>query len=256
LPSFDVTDGSIKEVLTIPFMQLARVAHFYPEAFTKEDKKIINKVIDYEKMKNNYSPNLADPVKDTYKKDATKEELKDYFKIWFKYFKKYPLVYVGSVMNSTYGYFFPEVGEEYAYLAVDARVGKGTYINISPVEKHKENRESSKRVNTILSKIPLTSLFLHVAFYDWFLLFSCLYIVRRKQYKYLIPLLPFLSVLLVCIASPINGSFRYILPIVFGVPIIFTIACLARQEEEKCKLWKNMWKNACILKNNLLYLLL
>ena len=38
---------------------------------------------------------------------ATKEELKDYFKIWFKYFKKYPLVYVGSVMNSTYGYFFP-----------------------------------------------------------------------------------------------------------------------------------------------------
>lgn len=223
LPSLDVTDGSIKEVLTIPFMQLARVVHFNSEVFSEDEIARINKVISYNSMKTEYSPNLADSVKDTFNKNATDEEIKDFFGIWWKYFKKYPFVYIESVINSTYGYFFPEVGEEYAKLAVDARVGKGTYINISAVESFKDDRSILHTINQILAKLPIVSLFNHVAFYDWFLIFSCLYIIKKKRYRYLIALAPLLSVLLVCLASPINGSFRYILPIVFAVPIIFTV---------------------------------
>lgn len=240
LPKLNVTDGSIKEVLTIPFMQVARLAHFYPDAITKEDQKIISKVMDYEGIKLYYEPDLADSVKDRYKKDCTKEELKDYFKVWFKYLKKHPKVYIESLINSTYGYFFPEAGEPFAYLAVDSRVGPDTYINISPIVGFKENRETIVMYNEILAKIPFTSLFLHVAFYDWFLIFSCLYIIIQKKYKYLIPMLPLLSVLLVCLASPINGSFRYILPIVFSIPVILLIDYFVYIESKNKKIIKNM----------------
>ena len=231
LPHYDVTDGSIKEVLTIPFMQVARVAYFDKDAISKEDIKIIDKVIKYEAAVSNYDPSLADGVKDRYRKDCTKEELKDFFKIWFKYLKKYPQVYIESLMNSTYGYFFPEVGDKYAYLAVDRRVGEGTYINLNALSEYKDHRTITDVHNDILAKFPFTFLFTHVAFYDWALIFSCIYVIAKKKYKYIIPLLPLLSVLLVCIASPINGSFRYILPIVFSIPIIFGIDYFVSIEE-------------------------
>ena len=61
-----------------------------------------------------------------------------------------------------------------------------------------------------------------VAYYDWLLIFSCFYIIKKKKYKYLIPLTPLLATLLSCLASPVNGSFRYIMPIIFSVPIIIS----------------------------------
>ena len=236
LPYCDVTDGSIKETLSIPFMQLARVVHFHYEDFSEEEQEKINKVLNFKSMKLDYYPDLADSVKDTYNKDTTEEELKEFFEIWWKYFKKYPMVYIESVLNSTYGYFFPEVGEEYATLAVDSRVGPNTFINIHSLKKYDENRKISYAINRTIAKLPFTSLFTHVAFYDWFLIFSCFYIIKTKKYKYLIPLAPLLSVLLVCLASPVNGSFRYILPIVFATPMILTIDYFAYKEKGNYKL--------------------
>jgi len=230
LPSLDVTDGSIKEALTIPFMQVGRVVYFNHEQISEEDREKIDKVLDYEVVKYYYDPDLADSVKDSYRKNATKGELKEFFGVWFKLFKKYPLVYIESVINSTYGYFFPEAGEDYAVLAVDSRVGRDTYFNILSVDKYKENRMTSVRFNQILTMVPFLFFFNHAAFFDWFLIFSCIFIIRRGKYKYLIPLCPLLSVLLVCIASPVNGSFRYILPIIFSIPVMAMINYLAHKE--------------------------
>lgn len=236
LPSLDITNGSVKEMLTIPFMQVARVVTHNKDKIPEEDQEIIEKVLSYDSMKSVYIPNLADSIKDTYKKDCTNEDLKNFFKLWFKYLKKYPTEYIESIMNSTYGYFFPEVGEEYATLAVDSRLGKDTYINIHSKDEYKDARYVSQKINQVLSKLPITSLFNHVAFYDWLLIFATIYVFTKKNYKYLIPLMPLHSVLLVCLASPINGSFRYIMPIVFSAPIIITIVYFSYKEDQKIKM--------------------
>lgn len=236
LPSLDITNGSVKEMLTIPFMQVARVVTHNKDKIPEEDQEIIEKVLSYDSMKSVYIPNLADSIKDTYKKDCTNEDLKNFFKLWFKYLKKYPTEYIESIMNSTYGYFFPEVGEEYATLAVDSRLGKDTYINIHSKDEYKDARYISQKINQVLAKLPITSLFNHVAFYDWLLIFATIYVFTKKNYKYLIPLMPLHSVLLVCLASPINGSFRYIMPIVFSVPIIITIVYFSYKEDQKIKM--------------------
>ena len=236
LPSLDITNGSVKEMLTIPFMQVARVVTHNKDKIPEEDQEIIEKVLSYDSMKSVYIPNLADSIKDTYKKDCTNEDLKNFFKLWFKYLKKYPTEYIESIVNSTYGYFFPEVGEEYATLAVDSRLGKDTYINIHSKDEYKDARYISQKINQILAKLPITSLFNHVAFYDWLLIFATIYVFTKKNYKYLIPLMPLHSVLLVCLASPINGSFRYIMPIVFSAPIIITIVYFSYKEGLKIKM--------------------
>jgi len=229
LPSLDVTDGSPREMLTIPFMQLARVAKYKTEVFTEQDKEIINKVLDFEMMKDFYDPTIADGVKDLYNKDATKQEVKDYFKVWFKYLKNYPLIYIESFICSTYGYFFPE--QNYAMLFLyDYKIGDGTFFDMKSLTKFESLRNVGNRLIILYINLPLLTN--KVAYYDWLLILSCIYIIKKKKYKYLIPLTPLLAVLLSCLASPVNGSYRYILPIIFSTPIIVSIDYLVYKESK------------------------
>lgn len=230
LPSFDVSNGSIREVLSIPVMQVARVVRDKEEAFSDEDIEIINKVFDFETMKREYDPNISDGIKEKYNKNATDEDLKLFFGLWFKYLKKYPLIYVESFVNSTYGYFFPRQNKDEMFM-FDYFFPKNNYFDIESLCDFGTVR---KPVNTLLEIYYRLPFFMNkVAYYDWVLIFSCFYIINKKKYRYLIPLSPLLSVLLVCLASPLNSSLRYILPIVFSFPIILVIDYLVYKECKK-----------------------
>lgn len=229
LPSYDISDGSIRETLSIPVMQLARLIKYNSDTFDDKDKEIINKVFNFKYMGESYDPYISDPVKNLYNKDASKAELMDFLGVWFKYLKKHPRVYVESFFNSTYGYFFPGVSDDqlhlYGYNCSDHTFldikAPGVFVNV-------------RRTITVLIKIfyKLPFFINQVAYYDWLLVLSCVYIMLKKKWKYIIPLTPLLATLLTCLASPVNGSFRYILPIVFSVPIIISIICMVYNENK------------------------
>ncbi|MDD4371339.1 MAG: DUF6020 family protein [Anaerostipes sp.] len=68
LPRLNVADGGKQEMLSIPFQQTARYIKYYRDEVTDQEKKSINKVLDYNHIWKVYNPNLSDPVKGTYKK--------------------------------------------------------------------------------------------------------------------------------------------------------------------------------------------
>ena len=47
--------------------------------------------------------------------------------------------------------------------------------------------------------------------------------------------MPFISIILVCIASPVNAYFRYTLPFIFGMPLTVAIFIdiLKQKQEDK-----------------------
>lgn len=232
---FDVTKGSKRELLSIPFMQITRVMkNGYKEEFSKEDKKIVDNILGYEELENNYYPNIADSVKDRYNKNATDKDLKKFFQVWFKYLCKHPTIYIKSIIASTYQYFYPNIDMGYAILGIYKNIEEDFGITgLKCMEKAKDNLDY---FNRILGNIPIIGLFFRVAFYDWILLLSSIYVIYKKKYKYLIPLLPLLAVLLVCLASPLNGAMRYILPIVFSLPTCIIVCYLTFiDDKEKIK---------------------
>lgn len=227
---FDVSKGSKKELFSIPFMQIARVVNDKGEnAYTKKDKKIIDNLIGFKNLGTRYTPNISDYVKDGYKKSATNKDLKAFFKVWFKYLCKYPNVYIKSVINSTYQYFYPNEDIEDINLGLDMRVS--IKFSVKDIEKFSGVRTNIYYIFKAISKIPLIGLLFHVACFNWILLISTGYVIYKKKYKYLIALAPYLSVLLVCLASPLNGSFRYILPIIFGLPAIIIVNYLIYKDK-------------------------
>ena len=223
LPSLDVTGTNIKESYSVQFMQIARLAHKNKNAISDSDKEIIDKVLDYEAISRDYTPDLSDPVKNTYRKDVTEEELDDFWKVYFKYFKKYPKVYIASFLNGIYAYFFPEVGETKGIIKIDNRIGDSSKFKIVNLDKFEDARYINKALQDIFIKLPFFSFFNHVAFHDWFLILSVIYIIKKKCYKYIVPISSLIAIFLSCLISPVNGSFRYILPIVFSVPLILAI---------------------------------
>lgn len=221
LPYFKITPSSIREVLSIPFQQTARYVNKYDSKINENDKKIIDKILEYDTLATRYNPELADPVKNKFNRYYKSEDLKEYFKVWEKGFIKHPVTYIEATIHNTYGYFYPLKTNWYFYHKYDTRIVKKGF------NYHYNNLSSARNFLTIFATIfpyiPIIGLLINIGFNSWMLLFMACYLIYQKKYKNLIILLPSFILLLVCVASPANTYFRYALPNVFAMPLLFGI---------------------------------
>ncbi len=231
LPAFNITNGSIKEIFSIPFQQTARVAYLYGEtAYSEEDIEKINKVLDYEVIKKEYDPNSADPVKATFNKNATKEEIKDYFKIWIKNLSKYPFTYIEATLNNTFGYFdfntLSNIGYTYESDLMDG------IFDIGFIDRWKGIRNYIEIGHLIIRQLPVIGTLYSLAFHINFTLIAIGYLINSRKNKYIPVLLPLIITLLIAMAGPINAYERYTLPIIFSLPITMTIILYVAKQKE------------------------
>lgn len=222
LPSLKITDGSIRETLSIPFQQTARYVKYYDKDLSKNDIKVIDKVLEYETLAKRYNPTISDPVKNEFNKYTTKKELLAYLKVWFKCFFKHPLVYIEATLNNIYGYFSPQSTNWYIYYKYDTRITEDKLVNY-----HYNNLSSLRLILSSFAQgfpyIPLIGLISNIGFNTWILLGLTTYSIFKKKKEYLIVLSPLLISLLICVASPVNTYFRYAMPFIFIMPFIFTL---------------------------------
>lgn len=222
LPFLKITDGSIRETLSIPFQQTARYVKYYNKDLSKNDIKVIDKVLGYETLAKRYNPTISDPVKNEFNKYTTKKELLAYLKVWFKCFFKHPLVYIEATLNNIYGYFSPQSTNWYIYYKYDTRITEDKLVNY-----HYNNLSSLRLILSSFAQgfpyIPLIGLISNIGFNTWLLLGLTTYSIFKKKKEYLIVLSPLLISLLICVASPVNTYFRYAMPFIFIMPFIFTL---------------------------------
>lgn len=227
LPALKITPSSIREALCIPFQQTARYVRAYEEDVTEEEKEIIDKVLDYSTLAERYDPTNADAVKNQYNKDATTEDLVNYLKVWFGQFFKHPNAYIQATMNNAYGYFYPEsnIRQYTTDFIVDAHgsINNTGNFNYHYIEGLRNARESIKTITDITETIPVISWINNIAFNVWLIIMILVYFIYTKKFRYIIYIMPFISIILVCIASPINAYFRYTIPYVFAMPLTVAI---------------------------------
>lgn len=217
IPGLGISDGSAREMFSVPFQQTARLVSTHPNFYNKKDKKIINKVLKYKTLANRYDPELADPVKNKYNKETTSDDLKDYFKVWFKGLVKHPLVYVDATLNNTYGYLYPNTHKWYIYFKYDTRI-------IEHVDYSYNNLQGLRDVVTgygnIFPYIPIIGLLVNIGFGTWSTLILTIYLLDKKNRKYILVLLPIYGSLVFCFLGPANTYFRYAMPYLFVLPVI------------------------------------
>ena len=218
LPYFKITPGSIREMLSIPFQQTARYSKYHGEELSDEDIVIIDKVLNYDTLADRYNPELSDPVKNKFNKYTTDEDLKKYFEVWFDGLKKHPVTYIDATVENIYGYFYPEKQNWYIYAKFEDRILEDgfeySYNSLGWL------RTVLQSFGASFSRIPVIGLIVNIGFNTWLVLILMMYLVYKKEYKKLVIYLPALISILVCIASPANTYFRYVLPYIFSMPIM------------------------------------
>ena len=221
LPVMHITNGSIRETLSIPFQQTARYAKYYPDDINSEEKKIIDKILNYETLASRYKPNISDPVKNEFNKDTTTQDLIKYFQVWFKCFLRHPGVYFDATINTVYGYFYPNTSNWYLYYNYDKRLIESNlnyhYNNLSFI------RNTLSSIGVSYPYIPVLGSLVNIGFVVWvYFYLLCLFIVLHKK-RFITLLMPALALVLILVAGPVNTYFRYVFPLVLSLPLILGI---------------------------------
>lgn len=230
LPYYKITPGSIREVLSVPFQQTARLAKYHGDEFTEEEIVAIDKILGYDDLTERYDPELADPVKNEFNKYATDEDLKEYFKVWFNDLIKHPGTYIEATMNNVYGFFYPEKTKWYVYYKFDDRITENGF------DYHYNSLETSRDVLSTFAVafpyIPVVGLISNIGFNVWIILTLLTYAIYRKLYKNILILSPALILILVCMVGPANTYFRYALPFIFAMPFIIGVFLEKRKKND------------------------
>ena len=220
IPALGVSDGSIREALSIPFQQTARLVKYNESIIEESDKEIIDKVLVYETLGDRYDPNLSDPVKNKFNPNATKEDLFNYLKVWFKYLLKDPLCYINATLDNTFGFIYPNVHRWYLYYdywddlvdpnIVDYHFNDSTWWLRVPLTNYGET----------FPFIPFVGLLSNIGASCWMVIILNVYLVNKKTKKYILVLIPLYLSILICIAGPANAYFRYVMPYMFALPVL------------------------------------
>lgn len=207
LPYFKVSNTSIREALSIPIQQIARLVKYHDEDIKYKDKVIINNILPYKKISNLYNEDLADPVKNKFNKDYTNEDLVNFFKVWSKYLVKYPITYIDATLNNISGYFNPFEYDFKVYHKLNNKLPEAGY------DYHYNDLDWLRNTlynYTIFLDITPLGLLSNMGVLSWLSMYLFINIINKK--KYYIFMLPNIISILFCVLSPANTYYRYMYP--------------------------------------------
>lgn len=227
-----VEPGSGREALSIPFQQTARTVRDHSDEITEEERMAINNLLDYDSMAENYDPLLSDPIKDHMKSGVGKEAIMDYFITWFKMFFKYPWTYIEAGLGQSYGYYaftprFPYGAGNYNsgmtifnWIQVDAFQ---EYYSFHYVEQWEKGRNVLADWADLWDKIPVLNWTNKIPLYTWSIFLLGYYLLKKRRLADVLPILALLIMILTCMASPVNGCFRYFAPVAASSPALLLL---------------------------------
>lgn len=223
LPSLGVASGSVKEMLSAPFQQTARYVVQHPNEVSDSQEEAISKVLDYENLSNLYNPSLSDGVKETFNKDASGEDLVNYFIAWGEMGLKHPGTYASATFANCYAYFYPGVNTGWIWTCLNC-YGANESIDITQsylesgfdLSQNQDTRDIRLALREWFDVVANSSLgiFSNMGFAAWIVIALFVFLFNRRDVGAVLPFIPAIVLLLVCILSPQNGNPRYALPLI------------------------------------------
>ncbi len=232
-----ISKGSKKEVISVPLQQTASYVYFRNNELTQDEIETIDKIIEIDKVIENYDPETIDYVKAYYKEPST-SELLEYFKVWFKMFFKHPDTYILATLNMNFGYIYPEWKEYKDGIALYEITYSDTLdkndLNLHYLDIFKNQRNTLEDLAYGTRSLPLGIIY-SCGTYFWLLLIATIMLWYYGKKRELLPLIPLYTIILATLVSPINAYVRYFIPLMVCMPFIVSYFIVLIKGEKKCK---------------------
>ncbi|MDO5376939.1 MAG: DUF6020 family protein [Clostridia bacterium] len=230
LPALGVMPGEVRETLSIPFQQTTRYLLTHGDDVTEEEAEAIAGVLDVEYAKAHYDPRLSDPVKDTSNPDMDAEDLGAYFSAWLSMGLRHPGVYLDAWLNMIYGYFYPSDSNTIVCLMLTSPDQGGINLKHSPAFAD-ARLALHNLIYYTLRRLPGVSLLFYVDTVTWAFLFLLAVMIVRGGMGAVVPFAFFVGTLAISLFSPKSGEIRYLMPILYALPLMLGAALLPDRHE-------------------------
>ena len=229
------------------FQHTARYSKYYESEVTQEEKDIINKVLKYDTLVENYNPLNSDTLIDNHVRGSSSQDYAEWLKVWMHQGLKHPKVYIEATLAMTSGWFSTKEFKPLMNMDWHDQLDK----DIIPEETTKRPQVNRNLANWLqkkydeLAKIPIVDILLSFGFIASLLpaflwTTTIKYRKNNENQKVWLGVFPTLiSIALGCWLAPVSEStegIRYLYPIVFTniMLILWCIYCV--KENKKVKL--------------------
>lgn len=234
--AFGIEKGNMREMLSVPMQQIARVWNKNPSSITEEEKNIITRIIPVEYLEQ-YDEYSADPVKSGFNSQAFTKNMLKFLNIWINLGLKNPVIYLESFFCGAYQYWYigPRLycydGVFYDGSFMDAQYDtlKITRHTLLPVyDEYLRNMSNGHDYN----RFPVLSVVMNMAFPFWLMIIGISILMYMRKYKYIsIFILP-IGYWGTCLLGPV-AMLRYDLPLIVGIPLYIGIVLAVKRDYEK-----------------------
>ena len=235
---WNIQEGSIREALSLPFQQTARFVCRYGDEVTAEERAAIDRVLVYDELAGLYNPRLADPVKGTFRSECTRADLVRYVRTWAAQGIRHPAVYFEATANQNYLLILPGAEEGHVFTKTfqaaqgnehAAGVFEKTGVHDTWTGPFKSYMEAWYK---LCFRLPGIGLLSDPAVYTITLLLASVICIYRKRLIWLTAAVPLFLSLLIVVAGPVvQGNARYLLPVIYSLPLLLAwLAELCRNE--------------------------
>ncbi len=232
-PLLGFKKGSVAEMLSIPFQQTARYVVSAGEEVTEHEREVIDSVLSYDDMEEDYLWYVSDPIKAKYHGDS--DALREYFKVWLSMGMKHPLIYFDALIGMSYGYIAPVK----PFISPDIPVQQETAAETGvPGITRRASDFFPVLLNVILSNIsslPVVRFLTAAGTYSWIMLACAVLLWVKKRYYAMLPTIPGILNIFICILSPMSDEIRYNLSAIALAPLIicWTVLNISSVKKEK-----------------------
>lgn len=228
----NITDGPVKEMLSVPLQQIARTVRDNENEITEEEKELIYKFLPVENLGKLYNPLISDSVKENLNNEEFQNNKGEFIKLWLNLLAKHPRSYIESFLVGSFGYWYPET-TNWVIVNWDD-YPKLDYLDYTkaPIANIKVVDELEKFANT--RNIPVISMLLFsIGFNFWIILTITMYCIYKKKYRHMLTLIPILVLWLTNTASPVWCEYRYIYGMFTTMPLfLFVVTSLINSSQE------------------------
>jgi len=214
-----------QETFSVLYQQTARFKKYYNDDIDEKERDVLFLTFNhYENFGELYNPVVANPIKDNYISGNLESFIK-YLRVWFSQFRKHPGCYVSAFLYHTYKYYCPNVmgkGGIYEYTDSDS-INPNHYLDVEVLDKFENQREIIKMIASMFKKVPVLGLLYNCGMYFWIMIMALLFFIKKGYWEDMIIFAPLLGTEFTAILSPINGDLRYIMLVMYSLPILIML---------------------------------
>ena len=236
MPAQGIAKGPVREMLSLPLQQTARCIRDHLEEMPESEQLMLQDCFDVElqRVGRLYDPEISDPVKGHFERRPDSALMKQYLTVWFAQLRRFPATYVQAFLNQIYGYFDPACPNHGEYLTVtylgNADEWQDDYLHFAFGMRNGMLREVLRYSIYTVENMPVLSLLYGCGVYVYGLFGMAAWLFANARRKKAALLVPSFVVLLICMASPVNGYLRYLMPVMAAFPLLLSW-CAA---EDRC----------------------